>query len=137
MLFVQDITTGAAVSRLAPTRTDMIVPGGVVVWVSVWFPPGSQGTLKCRVVMGDTPIFPRNAGTWLSGDGQSIEWNEYIKTEAGANRLTIFTYNDDTSFSHLIQVRVNILPEWLADPRKQFRGIDSSLSKLLKMIGVA
>jgi hypothetical protein len=50
--------------------------------------------------------------------------------------LRIKTWNDDTTFSHTCIVRVEVLPIWLVDPRREVRMLADNMGTLLRRIGV-
>jgi len=63
---------------------------------------------------GETQLFPEKRDTWLTGDNETIEWQEYFKLPDNPTRLRLEGYNESTRYSHTFIIRLVTLPEWIA-----------------------
>lgn len=135
MLYVKEITTPAATSRLAPKKTNIKVWGGIIVKIEIMFPPGPQGDLKVAIYHGGHPVSPVNVGSWFAADDETVSFREFYPLRSAENTLTVYTYNDDAVNPHMCRVRINVLPRDIADPRRAQRRLAGRLQTLLRRIG--
>jgi hypothetical protein len=79
---------------------------GLVVKVEIYFPPGSSGLMGCRIFDGGYQAFPATPGEWFLGDNLLLTYEELYDKSAAPAVFDVYTYNLDTLYSHVIQVRI-------------------------------
>ncbi|MBA7577681.1 hypothetical protein ES708_19534 [subsurface metagenome] len=87
--------------RLAP---------GIITWVSVLFPPGCHGMVKCQIFHHEHQIFPSRDVMSLSGDGVPIEWSEYYEMYEAPYDLKARLWGENCTYDHTVSIRIAVLP---------------------------
>lgn len=85
------VTTPPATSLTAPLVTDMAMPARTVRSVRVRVPPGPRGVMGWRLAAAGVGIIPSNAGGFIVGNDEEIDWTLDNQIDSGAWQL--MTYN--------------------------------------------
>ena len=88
------VTVPAGTLSTAPQRTKLDMPSRIVRSVRMRMPPGPSGTVGFQLTSGGLQVFPVNAGAWLIGDDEVIEWVPSSTITSGAWQVT--AYNTGT-----------------------------------------
>ena len=115
MLFTFEFTIPAGTSKDNPVRQTIYLTEGVLTKVSVYFPAGIWCSAGLRFMYGDIPIMPYNVDAWITGEDETIEWEEKIELYDYPYALNVELYNEDT-YDHKIYVRIEVLPTEKAEP---------------------
>ena len=110
MIYVSTITTVESTLKTAPLRTNKKASGGVVYLVEVYFPPGSSGLMGVQIWNQDVALYPLARNEWFIGDNTTIRFEDIRELSIAENIIEINTYNTDTVYDHVTQVRIGILP---------------------------
>jgi hypothetical protein len=86
--------------------------------------------------MGGIQLFPRNQRGNIKGDGVVVEMEDAQEIGAGRNKLTVYAWNEDDTYTHMITVRFTVLPAELVYPYVAFGKIANALELLLRRVGV-
>lgn len=95
---------------------ELKISPGILVGLSVYFPPGCHSLTKCRIAIGDTPVAPRSRGGFITGNASTLPIEGIYEPITG-NRpvLTIELWNDDEEYDHTI----HITAKWLTEQEMQ------------------
>ena len=106
MIYTASIDTVSETSKAAAQITRLPVAKGLVYRFEVEFPPGCCGLLHCQVFDGSYQVYPTSRDDSFHSDARNIGFDDsYLKT-AAPFEFTIKTWNLDTCYAHLIQVRI-------------------------------
>lgn len=109
MVYTIPITTTKNTSKSNPDRAILTVTKGLVYKVEFDFPPGSAGLLGCMVSDGGFQVWPSSLGSWFTGDSIVIGFDDVYLKESAPYQFNIFTYNDDDTYDHAINVRIGLV----------------------------
>lgn len=108
------ITVPADTPDITPVVREVEVEGDYIVRVMVHFPPGCAGKVLTRLLYGEEQLFPRPAGTWLQGDGMTVDVTELIKLPSRRTVLTIEAKSPGSLYPHTITWSLVVLPASVA-----------------------
>lgn len=110
MVYTANITTAKTIyPRTSPLHTALRVTKGLVYKVEFDFPPGSAGLLGCAIFDGSFQLWPSNVGQWFTGDSIVIGFDDVYLKESAPYQFHIYTYNDDDTYEHLVNVRIGLV----------------------------
>lgn len=130
-MFDFPITTPANTTKADPVRTDLKLHVGVIDLVHVAFPPGPQGLLHVTIERGGSLLWPRNEGDGFAWDDFTIVFNPIYELEDEPLTLTAVTWNEDDTFSHQVNVRINVQRRELCLPQHPEVGLLEQLTTRL------
>lgn len=111
MLYTWDTVVRTGVDLYATKReVPLRLAHGVITWVSVLFPPGCHGMVKCQIFHREHQIFPSRDVMSLSGDGTPIEWNEYYELYQPPYDLLARLWGVGCTYDHTVSIRIAVLP---------------------------
>lgn len=101
-LLVTSFTVPAGTTQAAPLTASVVLLDEQLVTVRVVIAPGHAGLTGLRITSGGTQVVPYVAGSWLSGDDETIDypWD----AEVTANGLALAGYNTD-QWDHTFTLR--------------------------------
>jgi len=111
------ILTAAKTGETTKKKTPMILGPGVIHWVRIRIPPGSQGLLHCHVNHHVHQIIPSNDDGNFFGDDEIIEYDEFYELKAPLTTVDAYTWNDDTEHDHTMILQFGVLPKWVLLPQ--------------------
>ncbi len=111
MIYTTNITTAklTAFPPNKPKRTILEVTTGLVYKVEIDFPSGSAGLMGVAIADGGYQVWPSNVGQWFTGDNRTIVFDDTYLKGSAPHRFTIFTYNNDDTYDHLVIVRIGLV----------------------------
>jgi len=70
--------------------------------------------LHVLIEQGGSPLWPRNLGDGFAADDYPITFTPYYELRTGESLLEAVTWNDDDSYAHQVNIRINVVrPEVL------------------------
>lgn len=93
------VTVPAGTPQATPAVTDLPMPARIVRSVRLRFPPGPQSTVGVALGAAGVQVIPYNAGGWVIGNDEVIDWPLDGQIDSGAWQL--FGYNLG-SYAHTI-----------------------------------
>lgn len=108
------ITTPPNTTKASPLRTELPLLAGLIDQVQIAFPPGPQGLLHVTITRGSSLLWPVNEGDGFASDAFTIDFNPRLILADEPLDLAALTWNDDDSFSHQVNVRINVVDPELA-----------------------
>lgn len=109
MIYSVNIKTTEKTYKTSPKPTDLVVTKGLVYRVDVDFPTGSAGLLGVIILDGSLQVWPSTLGQWFTGDGNLISFEDIYLKESAPYRFKIFTYNEDTTNPHSVNIRIGLV----------------------------
>lgn len=109
MIYTANITTPANTAKTSLKKTIMPVTKGLVYRVEFFFPKGSAGLMGVFVADGLYQVWPSSVGEYFVGEEQNISFEDLFIKEEPPYELTIYTYNEDTTFDHYVSIRIGLV----------------------------
>jgi len=109
VIYTSTVTTLSGTEEAAPLRTPMVCTRGVVFRVEVYFPPGSSGLVGVQIRVAEHQLYPVQREEWFIGDNVLIAFDDMYELSNENATFDIRTYNVDTDYDHLVQVRIGIM----------------------------
>jgi hypothetical protein len=111
MFYEQRITIQPNTTEANAYSIPLNVHPGIVKHVQVVFPPGCCGLAHLQVKYLERTIYPANINSDISGDGESISFDEDIILRDPPFEFTLVGWSEDDTYPHTIIVRMQILSE--------------------------
>jgi len=115
-IYTIKLTIPANTSKDAPVSTSVKLARAVLTRISIRIPAGHHAFAGLRILYGHLQLWPEETDTWISGDDEALEWNEYFELPDDPTRLTLEGYNEDDTYEHSFYVRMMTLPKAIAYP---------------------
>lgn len=123
MIFTAQISTsiGGGTAN-SPKRTVIDVRWGVVHKIEIDIPSGHKGLTGIRLFHAEILKWPTTAEGWFTGNEVVISFPVFFPLLHEPFFFVAETYNNDTGFAHLFNVRIGILPPWAVyfSPKSQW-----------------
>lgn len=112
MFYVLPLTIPANTLETDPVEEELGLTYGVIQRVEIEFPPGCAGLAHVKVQYHEFDLYPSNPGTWFSGDGFTIAFDDNFPVTEVPHAVKVVGYNEDDTFEHTVTVRINVgLPQ--------------------------
>ncbi len=108
MIFAKSVTTPKNTVAATPSVTSWNISQGLIYKFELYFPPGSCGLVGVALHDATHRIYPTGENEYFIGDNVTISFDDEMIFEKANGELEIWTYNLDTYYEHLIQVRLGI-----------------------------
>jgi len=106
VIYSKTITEAAGGSAASPTHRDMYLTIGLIYQFELYLPPGSCGLLHVAIFDGSYQVWPSEPGEYFFGDNTLISFPDRYMIDSPRKALIIASYNLDTLYDHLFQVRI-------------------------------
>ncbi len=133
MDFVYDLTIPANTSASDPQELDVDVGVGIVHLVEIEIAPGCKGMVYAAIRQGLHQVWPTNPGGAYRSDGRVYSAREHYAIVAGAPSLVFQGWSPGTTYDHVVQFRISVLPEEVLESEQRTEGL---IKRLLKAFGV-
>lgn len=100
-----DVTTPAGTLKATPLITNVGMPPRVVDSIAIRIPPGPSGLLGFAIAAAGQPIIPFNAGAFIVGDDEVIDWAVSGYITSGAWQVITYNLGD---YSHTLEIRFSL-----------------------------
>jgi hypothetical protein len=114
-----DIETSANTSESDPEETELGICYGVIHFIGIKIPVGSQGELHIQLFHGEDRLAPTNPDGNYSGDGDYFPIRDFFEIETGPASLKARTWNDSATRTRGVSVHIQILPREILIPEKK------------------
>jgi len=132
-VYVIKLTVPPNVPPEKPKRTTVELKKAVLTRVSLRIPPGHHALAGLRILYGRLQLWPEEKGTWLSGDDETLVWDEYFDLPHDPTRLTLEGCNEDDTYEHSFYLRIMTLPRAIAYPWLAVARFVKAFEKLVGM----
>lgn len=109
MIYTATIKTTEKGSKNELKKTRINVTKGLVYKVEFYFPSGSAGLVGVAVFDGLYQVWPSTVGEFFKGEDQVIAFDDMYLKETAPYELQAYTYNEDDTFPHEVQVRIGLV----------------------------
>ena len=109
MVYVSTIAVPKNTPKTSPLKTRMNVTKGLVYKVEIMFPPGPSGLVHLWIMDGSYQFLPSSEGETLYGDNTLIQFDDLYIMDSEPFFFDIYTYNEDDTYDHTIQVRIGLV----------------------------
>jgi len=113
-IYTIKLTIPANTPRDAPVSTSVELARAVLTRISLRIPPGHCAVTGLRIKYGRLQLWPEEPDTWLTGDDETLMWDEYFELPHDPTRLTIEAYNESAEYEHTFLIRLITLPKAIA-----------------------
>ena len=110
MLYCTSITIPPNTPKGNPIIKEIEVKEPVITTVSVYFPPGHACLTGVAIFYGEEQISPAKNYDWLRGNDESVNAQLYWISPIVPCRIKIKAFNEDTTYTHTVYIRVEALP---------------------------
>lgn len=110
MLFTKSFTITTDHIESSPLVDTIKIAHGIITFVSIFMPPGCHGLVYCKLKHHEHTIFPSTEDMFIMGDKFPVEWNEYYESYQPPYELKFVGWSYLTTYSHVVTVRIVILP---------------------------
>jgi len=131
VVYSATITTEAATVEEAPLVTNVKVTKGVLYRFEIYFPPGPSGLVGVQIRYHDQQLYPVQRNEWFIGDNVTIGFDDLYGVDTTPFIFEIRTYNVDTDYDHLVQLRMAIVSQ---DEYMAKSGAFSDIDKLAQLL---
>lgn len=90
-------------------HTVLKVTKGLVYKVEFYFPSGSAGLMGVAVFDGLFQCWPSSVGEFFHSDNETIGFDDMYLKESAPYQFDIYTYNDDDTYDHVVDVRIGLV----------------------------
>jgi len=132
-IYTAKLTIPANTPRDSPVSVSVKLTKAVLVRISIRIPRGHCALTGLRIKYGRLQLWPEESGTWLTGEGETIVWNEYFELPDDPTRLMLEGYNEDDTFEHSFYIRFMTLPKVVA---AWMLAVSRLVNLLQRLIGV-
>ena len=108
MLFKIDLKIPSGQEKDDPASTAMKLCKGAITRSFVLFPSGCAGLVWVQIWLNGYQLIPWHRGEWLRGDDHIIRDDSRYPVSEQPRLLTIYGYNEDDTYSHTVQVGVEV-----------------------------
>ncbi len=109
MIYTKQITTSSAPVGLIHKVSELAITKGLVYKIDIDFPSGSAGYLGVAIFDGGFQLWPSTIGDFFTGDNTVISFDDLYLKESKPYKLRIITYNEDTGYPHLVNIRIGLV----------------------------
>lgn len=112
-------------------KVECKISTGLLTELGIYFPSGCKNLARCRVFLGEKPIFPRSAKNYIAANGlliQAKDLNELITPNVPV--LNWYVWNIDTAWPHEIWMYAN----WMSDEEPYQRSTYFALSDFITLL---
>jgi len=109
MIYRKTITTLKNVTEASPKETDLNITKGLVYFVELMFPSGSEGLLHVQILDGNYQVWPSSYGESFFGDDIYLRYDDLYIKEAAPMFFRVKTWNDDDLYPHKVVVGVGLV----------------------------
>lgn len=109
MIYSTHITTLKETLITNPKSTELAITKGLVYKIEIEFPSGSAGLMGVIICDSSFQVWPSTLGQWFTGDGSLISFEDTYLKESSPYKFRIFTYNEDTTYPHSVNIRIGLV----------------------------
>ena len=135
MIYSKAISTPKDTKKTGLKKTPLRITKGLVYKVEFDFPPGPAGLMGVAVFDGLYCVWPSNMGEFFTGDDTLVSFDDLYLKEAAPYVLDVYTYNEDDTHAHMVNVRLGLVSKkvYMARfmPSLAWREFGDMLSKIL------
>ena len=137
MGFILKLPIDANTAKADAVSKVVKINAGMLSKIYVIIPDGVAGYAHFRLLINGYQIFPRDPGTWFTGNGISQEFEIFYEVMPGENNVKLEGYNEDDTHQHTIYVDVTVIKkEWAKPKAKELEILDNFIKLMERLFGV-
>lgn len=109
MVYRSTITTLKGVTQANPKHTRFKVPKGLIYFLELYFPSGSEALLHVQIFDGGYQVWPTQHKESFAGDDIYLQYDDLYIKEREPFEFDIITWNDDDKYKHLVIVGFGVV----------------------------
>lgn len=109
MIYPKTVVTPSNTPQGTPQRTVLKIAKGLVYFLELYYPSGSQGLLHVAIYDGGFQVWPTEHGSSFVGDDVHFFYDDLYIKEQPPFQFDILTWNDDDRYSHQVIVRIGLV----------------------------
>jgi len=124
-------------AETALIRRECKISPGILTDIRVYFPLGVNSVAKARVYIGEKPVLPRSAKSYVTGDGADVGAIDIFEPITG-NRpiLNWDVWNTSTKNDHTLQLKATwVTEEEMAADRALLAAMLNRLDSINRALG--
>jgi hypothetical protein len=125
-IYAETISVPANTPEDNPVKLDIQIKEQFITRMEVGFEDGCGWMVKVQIRYGIKVFFPVRKETWLTGNNETIGWDERFTMPAPNEILTVYACSPGTKYDHNVFIRIMTLP-------KGFYFLESLLDKLYRL----
>ena len=126
-----EYTVPANTAEADAVKVECKVSPGVLLSLFMYAPPGCAGLLRSRVFLGERPIAPRSAGSYVAGESLIVDIrNAWEPIKADMPVLNWHLWNLDTVFAHTPWLSA----EWISEDEPYEKSISRDIKDLAESL---
>jgi len=133
-VYVLDFKIPANTPEDNPTTKTLEIEGVILERLRMLIPPGHVALARMAIFYGIKQIFPKEKGTWLRGDSESVNFIVSWRLPESKVQLTFKGWNEDDTYDHTFYLRLEVAEE-IAEARP-WRVIADFVAILKRLMGV-
>ena len=133
MDFVFDLTVPANTSASDPVEQVIDVGVGITHLVEIEIPRGCKGMVYAAIRQGLHQVWPTNPDGGYHSDGRVYSTREHYGIAPGDPALVIQGWSPGTTYAHVVQFRLSVLPVEVMEP---WQVQEALMLRLLYSLGV-
>jgi len=130
---VYDLTIPADTAATSPVEETLPSVEGIVHQVEIEIPPGCRGEVYAAIRQGNHQVWPTNPTGAYRSDSRVYSTREHYAVKRGDPVFVLQGWSPGTSYEHVVQFRISILPVDVLEP---WTRQETLLTKLLRGLGV-
>jgi hypothetical protein len=111
MIYSPSVTVPANTPQKSPVIKRVPITEGLLYHLEVYFPPGSCGLVGVQIFDGAHQCYPSNEGEFFFGDNSLLALDDLYAKENPPDEFQIVAWSTDDTYSHVIGVRLSMLPD--------------------------
>jgi len=127
VFYSYSFTVPASTSEDSPVSQELKITAGIVTRLDVLFPAGCSALVRAAVFWREDQIIPRAPSDWLRGHNERVETKPMLEIPASHSILQARGWSADDTYSHTLEIRIEVMPRGLAFPNLVFRELQESL----------
>jgi len=132
-IYIVKLTIPPNTPRDSPVSTTVKLAKAILTRISIRIPAGHHALAGLRILYGRLRLWPEEKDTWITGDDETLVWDEYFDLPHDPTRLTLEGYNEDDTYEHSFYVRLMTLPKAIAAP---WLGVARFVQAFEKLVGM-
>lgn len=116
MLFEVDFTVLTTHTSDNKLQTKIKLTHGVIHRFAIYFPPGCQHVVRCRVMQGTHAIWPTNPDGYIKGNGLEVGGDEFFPVFTAPYEIDVYGWSESADYDHTITARFWMKKIWQLMP---------------------
>jgi len=112
--YVITIPIPANTPKTVPVIKTKVIEKGVITKWMILIPDGVHALAHFQILYGLEQLIPKTPGDWFTGNGESIEIDEFWELPEPDTLITVMGYNEDIVYDHTFIIRIIAMPKWVA-----------------------